>query len=80
MRFKILEQTPTLLKMSLKPRGLLYWLFGGIFIASGIVLVTSLGRATSLTCNRSTPTQGSCELVTKSLLNSQVKSWDIHEL
>ncbi|OUL28389.1 hypothetical protein BV378_07440 [Nostoc sp. RF31YmG] len=80
MRLNILQQTPTLLRVNLKPKGFLYWLFGSIFIAGGVFLVTSLGRATTLTCNRSTPTQGRCQLVIKGFLKSQVKNWDIQEL
>ncbi|MEH2177376.1 hypothetical protein [Nostoc sp.] len=80
MRLKILEQTPTLLKLQLKPAAILYWFFGGLFVAGGVLLITTLGKTTTFTCNRLEPTQESCQLITKSILKSQVKNWKLKEV
>ena len=80
MRLKILEQTPTLLKLQLKPAAILYWLFGGLFVAGGVLLITTLAKTTTFTCNRVKPTQESCQLITKSILKSQVKTWNLKEV
>ncbi|MGF1934593.1 MAG: hypothetical protein RM347_009350 [Nostoc sp. ChiQUE02] len=80
MRLKILEQTPTLLKLQLKPAAILYWLFGGLFVAGGVLLITTLAKTTIFTCNRVKSTQQSCQLITKSILKSQVKNWNLKEV
>lgn len=80
MRLKILEQTPTLLKLQLKPAAILYWFFGGLFVAGGVLLITTLAKTTTFTCNRVEPTQESCQLITKSILKSQVKNWKLKEV
>ncbi|MEH1842486.1 MAG: hypothetical protein V7L20_28085 [Nostoc sp.] len=80
MRLKILEQTPTLLKLRLKPAAILYWLFGGLFVAGGVLLITTLAKTTTFTCNRVEPTQENCQLITNSILNSQVKNWNLKEV
>lgn len=80
MRLKILEQTPTLLKLRLKPAAILYWLFGGLFVAGGVLLITTLAKTTTFTCNRVEPTQESCQLITNSILKSQVKNWKLKEV
>ncbi|MEH2186907.1 MAG: hypothetical protein V7K64_12165 [Nostoc sp.] len=80
MRLKILEQTPTLLKLQLKPAAILYWFFGGLFVAGGVLLITTLAKTTTFTCNRVEPTQQSCQLITKSILKSQVKNWNLKEV
>ncbi|MBE9003335.1 hypothetical protein IQ274_35570 [Nostoc sp. LEGE 12447] len=80
MKLKILEQTSTLLKLQLKPAAILYWFFGGFFIAGGVLLITTLAKTTTFTCNRVEPTQESCQLITKSILKSQVKTWNLKEV
>ncbi|MBN3884302.1 MAG: hypothetical protein HWQ44_15385 [Nostoc sp. JL34] len=80
MRLKILEQTPTLLKLQLKPAAILYWFFGGLFVAGGVLLIATLAKTTTFTCNRVEPTQESCQLITKSILKSQVKTWNLKEV
>lgn len=80
MRFNIEQQTPNILKMSLKPDSIWYWLFGSIFIAGGVFLISSLGKATTFSCNRLNSTQGSCQLSTNALLKSQVKNWHIQDV
>ncbi|WP_392479358.1 hypothetical protein [Nostoc sp. C110] len=80
MKLKILEQTSTLLKLQLKPAAILYWFFGGLFVAGGILLITTLAKTTTFTCNRVEPTQESCQLITKSILKSQVKTWNLKEV
>ena len=80
MRLKILEQTPTLLKLQLKPAAILYWLFSGLFVAGGILLITTLTKTTTFTCNRVEPTQENCQLITNSILKSQIKTWNLKEV
>ncbi|MEH2167290.1 MAG: hypothetical protein V7K41_11565 [Nostoc sp.] len=80
MRLKILEQTPTLLKLQLKPAAILYWLFGGLFVVGGVLLITTLAKTTTFTCNRVESTQASCQLITKSILKSQVKTWNLKDV
>ncbi|MEH2104953.1 hypothetical protein [Nostoc sp.] len=80
MRLKILEQTPTLLKLRLKPAVILYWLFGGLFVAGGVLLIATLAKTTTFTCNRVEPTQESCQLITKSIVKSQFKTWNLKEV
>jgi hypothetical protein len=80
MKLKIVKQTPTLLKLQLKPQAIFYWLFGGIFVAGGVFLMIKLGKTTTFICSRVEPTQESCQLITKSILKSQVKSWKLKEV
>ncbi|MEH2081449.1 MAG: hypothetical protein V7K89_16050 [Nostoc sp.] len=80
MRLKILEQTPTLLKLRLKPVAIFYWLFGGLFVGGGVLLIATLAKTTTFTCNRVEPTQESCQLITKRIFKSQVKTWNLKEV
>ncbi len=80
MRLKILQQTPTLLSINLKPQGVLYWLFGGLFIAGGVFLITLVGKTTTFSCNRITSTEGSCQLIIQDIFKSNVKNWRFQEL
>lgn len=44
------------------------------------MLITTLAKTTTFTCNRFEPTQQSCQLITKSILKSQVKNWKLKEV
>ncbi len=66
---KIVQQTPTVLKLQDQPVGL--WIFGSLFVIAGLFVMTVFGRASTLTCRRVEPTQGKCELAESGLLGSQ---------
>jgi len=80
MQVKILEKTPRLLKLQLQPQAIFYWLFGGLFIAGGILLIVTFGKFTTFTCNRIISNSASCKLISKSLLKSQTQSWSLSEV
>jgi hypothetical protein len=52
---------------------------GGIFVALGILFMSS-GRITTLTCNRVKSNQGNCQLISSGLLGSRVKKTQLSEL
>ncbi|MEA5572017.1 hypothetical protein [Calothrix sp. UHCC 0171] len=80
MKFSIIEQTPKLLKLQLKPQAFLYWLFGGLFVAGGIFLMLALGKVTTFSCSRIAPEPNSCQLMTKSLSGTQIHRWNIKDI
>lgn len=75
---KIVQQSSGQLKLRLTPVAL--WIFGGIFAAAGFFIITILCKATTLNCNRTEPAQGSCQLVTSGLLQSEVKEIPLNVL
>jgi hypothetical protein len=79
MKLRILEQTPNLLKLQLQPQAMLYWLFSSIFAAGGLLLITAMGKTTNFTCNLVDSDQ-TCQLVTQTILKSEVQSWNIRDI
>ncbi|WP_066381615.1 hypothetical protein [Anabaena sp. CA = ATCC 33047] len=80
MQVRILEKTPTFLKLQFKPQAIFYWLFGGIFAAGGIFFIATLGKVTTFTCNRIENQPASCQLISNSFLKSQTHTWNLLEI
>jgi hypothetical protein len=67
---KIVQQTPNLLILRLRP--IFLWIFGAIFASVGLFM-TFNGKTITLTCKRTESTFGSCELIESGVLGSQAR-------
>ncbi|MCG5062228.1 MAG: hypothetical protein KA714_30740 [Limnoraphis sp. WC205] len=85
---KIVQQTPTLLKLKLNRyylhflRQLLFFipLFFIPFSLTGILILSTSFRQAILECTRSQPTQNNCKLTSISLFEKQITSTDLEQL
>ena len=66
---KIVEYTSTKLTIQ-QNRPVRHWIIGMIFMIVGLIAILGPEQLTTLTCDRVTPNQGSCQLVHSSLLFS----------
>jgi hypothetical protein len=67
------------LQRSLQNDTLFFRVAGGVFVALGLLLVSS-GELTTLSCSRVKPTQGNCQLISSGLLGSKVRATQLSEL
>lgn len=67
------------LQRSLQNDTLFFRVAGGVFVALGLLLVSS-GELTTLSCSRVKSTQGNCQLISSGLLGSKVRETRLSEL
>lgn len=75
---KIIKRTPNQLILQHRPIGI--WLMGSILTIVGLVIIILFTRASSLTCQRISPSQGSCELTRSHFLISKTIIVSINDL
>lgn len=75
---KIIKKTPNQLILQHRPIGI--WLMGSILTIVGLVIIILFTRASSLTCQRISPNQGSCELTRSHFLMSKTIIVSINDL
>ena len=75
---KIIKRTPNQLILQHRPLGI--WLMGSILTIVGLVIIILFTRASSLTCQRVSPSQGSCELTRSHFLMSKTIIVSINDL
>lgn len=74
---KVLRQNSSELTLQHSPWWI--WMMGGIFVLMGGLPLLFLGQST-LTCQRSTPTVGTCQLVKGTLFRHQVETFALQDL
>jgi len=77
MQVQVRQQSPSQLTLRLLP--VMVWLLGIIFLVGGVFAIFAV-KVTTLTCQRTHLTRGSCRLFTSSLLESKVREIPVNTL